>query len=450
MSSPGGSGTHSNHNIPDDDSDIEEIQYQGLPNEGSSSSAQNSPSVVRRRQTNTSGQSFQGHQESNQRRTRDDSSRQDVSVFTEILRFFSIPVNFVLDTVFRVLRFALSIIRPDPRIRDPVYEINQYIEVFESSYGTRHPVFYRGAYSASLAEAKKDLKFLLVYLHSPSHQDTPDFCKNILIHPEVVSYITRNNLLFWSSSIESAEGHRASLALREHSYPFLALIVLKDNRMVVVRRWEGLRAIMSVEALLGQLQQGIEDNEAALHAARAEREERNMNQIIRQQQDQDYQESLELDRKKEQQKQEEKRKKEEEERLRKQKESDEKDKRNRLIALREESGRKLEPEPEEGPSDPSDVIRVLIKLPDGTRLERRFLRQTSIKYLYFFVFSQPKSPLLFQITTNFPRKELPCQSPSLENPDCKVRTGDEERDPPTFAEVGLGKSEMLFVHDLEA
>ena len=164
----------------------------GLPNEGSSSSAQNSPSVVRRRQTNAPGQSFQGHQESNQRRTRDDSSRQDVSVFAEILRFFSIPVNFVLDTVFRVLRFALSIIRPDPRIRDPVYEINKYIEEFESSYGTRHPVFYRGAYSASLAEAKKDLKFLLVYLHSPSHQDTPDFCKNILIHPEVVSYITRN------------------------------------------------------------------------------------------------------------------------------------------------------------------------------------------------------------------------------------------------------------------
>jgi FAS-associated factor 2 len=322
------------------------------------------------------------------------------------------------------------------------------LEEFEASYGPRHPVFYRGPYSASLAEAKKDLKFLLVYLHSPVHQDTEEFCREILTHSEVVSYITRNNILFWSSSVELPEGHRASLALREHTYPFLGLIVLQDNRMVIVRRWEGLSQIHSVERLLSTLQQAIEDNEASLTAARAEREERNMNQIIRQQQDEDYQQSLEQDRKKELQKQEEKKKRDEAEKLKRQKEDQEKDKRNRLIALKKVSGDKLDPEPDS--NDDPDVVRILIKLPDGTRLERRFYRQTSIKYLYLFVFSHEKSPMIFQITTNFPRKELPCQSPSLDNPDCKVKNGDDEIDPPTFAQVGLGKSEVLFVHDLEA
>ena len=43
----------------------------------------------------------------------------------------------------------------------------------------------------------------------------------------------------------------------------------------------------------------------------------------------------------------------------------------------------------------------------------------------------------FQIVTNFPRKVIPCVTENGE-------------DPPTFAEVGLGKSEVLFVHDNDA
>ena len=370
-----------------------------------------------------------------------------MSIFTGLYRLISFPFRFVFETLVRLAKFVQRITRPDPIRSDPLLEVTHFIQEFEASYGSRHPVFYRGPYSASLAEAKKDLKFLLVYLHSPGHQDTEEFCREIFTHSEVVSYITRNNILCWSSTVELPEGHRASLALREHTYPFLGLVVLQDNRMVVVRRWEGLSQINSVERLLSTLQQAIEDNEASLTAARAERQERNMNQIIRQQQDEDYQQSLELDRKKEQQKQEEKKKREEAEKLRREKENEVKDKRNRLLALKEVSAEKLEAEPD---ANDDDVIRISIKFPDGTRLERRFHRQTSIKWLYLFVFSHEKSPMVFQITTNFPRKELPCQSPSLENPDCKVKEGDQEVDPPTFAQIGLGKSEMLFVHDLEA
>ena len=61
------------------------------------------------------------------------------------------------------------------------------------------------------------------------------------------------------------------------------------------------------------------------------------------------------------------------------------------------------------------------------------------QYLYNYVLVHEASPDDFQIVTNFPRKVLPCQ-PSEDN----------GQDPPTFEEVGLGKSEMLFVHDNEA
>jgi len=356
-----------------------------------------------------------------------------------------VPFQFLFNTILKIFRFVLQIIRPDPITRDPVLEVSKFVEDFEGKYGNRHPLFYRGSYASALAEAKRDLKFLLVYLHSPDHQDTHSFCSQVLTFPEVVSYINRNNILFWASSVSYPEGHRVSVTLKESTYPFLALIVLKDNRMVVVRRFEGK---MSVESLLSQLEQGIEDNEQAIGNARAEREERTMNQRIREEQDLDYQKSLEIDRQKERLKQEEKKKRDSEERLRQQKQQEEKDKRNRLLALKAAIRENLPPEPD---SSHPDVIRILAKLPDGTRLERRFLRSMSVKYLYFFVFSQEKSPLTFQITTNFPRKELPCSSPTLDNPDCflKTYTGEEE-EPPSFADAGLGKNEMLFVYDLEA
>ena len=48
------------------------------------------------------------------------------------------------------------------------------------------------------------------------------------------------------------------------------------------------------------------------------------------------------------------------------------------------------------------------------------------------------SPDQFDIVTNFPRRTLPCK-PSPEHPS-----------PPSLKEAGFGKSEMLFVSDLDS
>lgn len=62
----------------------------------------------------------------------------------------------------------------------------------------------------------------------------------------------------------------------------------------------------------------------------------------------------------------------------------------------------------------------------------------SFQFLYYFVFCHDESPDSFQIVTNFPRRIVPCE-PTENCPD-----------PPSFEEFGFGKSEMLFVQDLEA
>lgn len=38
------------------------------------------------------------------------------------------------------------------------------------------PPFYIGSYGEALQEAKSSLRFLVIYLHGDSHQDTSTFC----------------------------------------------------------------------------------------------------------------------------------------------------------------------------------------------------------------------------------------------------------------------------------
>lgn len=101
---------------------------------------------------------------------------------------------------------------------------------------------------------------LCYYWSSPPHRTT-------LSDPALVEYVN-NTMVFWGCSVTTAEGYRVSQALRENAYPFLALIVLRDNRMTVVGRLEGP---CTPTKLTEQLQLIVRDNEAYLVVARAER-----------------------------------------------------------------------------------------------------------------------------------------------------------------------------------
>ena len=330
---------------------------------------------------------------------------------------------------------------------DAAEERNRFINQFETKYGPIHPVFYRGTYNQALEEAKRDLKFLLVYLHSEQHEDTQHFCQTVITSELFDDFLIENNILFWSSSVTTAEGYRVSQQLRESSYPFLALIVVKQNRMVVVRKFEGKT---SIETLLTELKLSIEDNESGLTAARLEREEWIKSQLIRKQQDEAFAQSLRADQEKERKKLEEKSKREAQQRVQKEKQLEESRRKERLLQLRDSLVREIPSEPE--PTDPN-ATKLAIKLPNGTRLERRFLKSQSIKYLYYFVFCCRESPLDFQIQTNFPPRDLPLKSPQLEDfafdKDNTV-VCETISTAPTFEECGLITNTMLFVNDLDA
>merc|ERR1719361_2866589 len=365
------------------------------------------------------------------------------TVYSWAMYLFTLPFRLTYRTFFGVFDFVLSIFglsgtAPRPRgltharARPPEEDVADFISDFNAKYGRDHVAFHTGSYSRALEEAKRDLKFLLVYLHSPSHQDTKSFCQDTLATPALADFIANMNVIVWACSVDTKEGYRVSQALRESSYPFLALIVLRQNKMMVVGRVEGL---MDVEPLCDRLQVVIRDNEAYIVAANAERAERSMNAEIRQEQDAAFQETLRMDQERERLKleaEEAKKRAEEEERMQIQQEIERKEEiRRQKIELATEI-------PEEPSATDSESVRILIKLPEGQRLERRFFKHQSLKYLYYYVFCHPDSPDEFDITTNFPRKVL----------DCRPR--ENATDPPSFEQAGLGQPTMLFVNDLEA
>lgn len=87
-----------------------------------------------------------------------------------------------------------------------------------------------------------------------------------------------------------------SYILRESTYPFLALVVLKQGRMVVCERVEGA---LSVNGLLERLRTAITNNEGELVVERTERMRREEDQRLREAQDEAFQLSLAADREKE-------------------------------------------------------------------------------------------------------------------------------------------------------
>ena len=88
----------------------------------------------------------------------------------------------------------------------------------------------------------------------------------VMANQEVVTYLSES-MLVWACSVRRPEGYRVSQvvypvgvsfpplllllqALRESTYPCLAMIVLRQHRMVVVGRQEGFIQVQSSGSIL--------------------------------------------------------------------------------------------------------------------------------------------------------------------------------------------------------
>ncbi|XP_045451497.1 FAS-associated factor 2 [Melitaea cinxia] len=341
---------------------------------------------------------------------------------------FRYVVNFVVSmcysTITSVLNLLLSFVRNNERrlVTDPLRDVMGFINSYTSRYNP-HPVFYQGTYAQALNDAKNELRFLIVYLHSESATETQNFCRTTLSDPEVIQYIN-THALFWGCSIDTSEGWRVAQSVGGRRYPLLCVVCVREHRMTVVARSEGA---CSPQQLLLRLQRVVTENEPHLAAARADRVEREVTARLRAAQDEAYAESLAADQEKERRRAAALAARLQLEREAKTQQQLEELRRLEVMAAREDMAALLPDEPQPG----ADSMTLLIRLPGGERLTRRFLYTDKTMHLYDFVFSHSQAPEEFEITTNFPKRVIASGTATLQD-------------------VGLKDRDVLFVNDINA
>lgn len=338
------------------------------------------------------------------------------------------PFHLFRTVITRVWRFSSLILKSYVRPNDPLHDVTEFIQDFNRVYSDNHFAFHAGSYGTALNEAKRNIRFLLVYLHSPSHSNTDKFCRETMLSDELTGLLNQYNVLLWGVSVRTLEGMRVSRIMHENTYPFLALILLRNQRMEVVERFEGYQP---TNLFLERLRPLLELQENQLIVARNEIETRLQNRLLRDEQDREYQDSVAADmerkRVQEELKEREIREKEEEN----QRVEEAKAKRERVQRRRSE----LEVYFTENTTDPKDskAVQVRFRLPNTSPVSRWFLKSDKVNLLYDFVFSSQNSPDNFQIAMNLPRKVL-----------YTVRDGDS-----TLEDIGISQSCTLFVEDLD-
>lgn len=293
----------------------------------------------------------------------------------------------------------------------------------------------------ALRFGKQEIKFVMTYIHSPTHRDTDRFCREILCNPTFVAGLQRRAILFWACSVKYPDGYHAFQKLRGSSFPFVALFALRNSTMTILRKF---RSTSSLSTFTSELNQIATNYGFLLETARLEREQRDLDNQLRQQQDMAFQESLKADQEKARKKQEEEVQKAEEDRLRAEEEDRQRQREEKIKEMKVSLLEELRPEPEE---ENAEKIKIMFQLPGGKRLKRSFHPEDPVRHLYYFVYCNEETLINFKLHTNFPKVDLPGKSPS---PDDVPAEGDDDDQEQKIKECNLGTNTVLFVYDLDS
>ena len=256
---------------------------------------------------------------------------------------------------------------------------------FEEEYGGNTLPFYEGGYAQALDLAKKDLKFLVIFLISPEHDDTSSFIRDTILSNEVTTFFNNpaNNIILWVGDVRDSEAYQVSNAMRCTKFPFTALVAHTPEQgptsMSVISRLVGP---MPPSTYLAKLQSEIASHSEKLATVRAARSAQQFERSLREQQDSAYEESLAQDRERARQRREAEAAAAEAERRKQEEAAAAANLAQNKIRWKKWRAQSIAPEPS---ADSKDIVRIALKMPEAARITRRFPADASIDELYAFV-----------------------------------------------------------------
>lgn len=266
----------------------------------------------------------------------------------------------------------------------------RFVREFHQAFGAAAETlpFQETGYNQARDLAKRELKYLLVILISPEHDDSPSFVQSTLLDPQVIDFIkdAANNIVLWAGSVQDSEPYQVSTTLNVTKLPFAGLVAhtpsVSSSAMSLILRLPGPR---SPADFVKQLKATITRHDQELMSLRLDRQEQTAARSIREQQNSAYERSLAQDR----------------ERARQRKESAaaaEKavlEERQLLEAIRRKErdmaqwrlwrAASLAPELEVDAANPASQSRISVRTASGERLVRRFAADAPLEELYAWV-----------------------------------------------------------------
>lgn len=255
---------------------------------------------------------------------------------------------------------------------------------FEEEYGPNRIPFFEGGYAQALDKAKSELKFLLVLLLSPEHDDTPAFIHDTLISERIQQYVNDpSKIVLWVGDVRDAEAYEVSTALHCTKFPFTAVVAhdpkVGSTAMHVIERITGP---MDANTYLARLQKAVNSHDAQLADMRATRSANDFSRNIREAQDTAYERSLAADRERKRAKE----AAEAEAAAAAQREKEDAEAAERQEELKQQWRRwrasQIGAEPD---AQVKDVVRIALKMPEAARIMRKFRSSDGIEELYAFV-----------------------------------------------------------------
>ncbi|KAG9533114.1 UBX-domain-containing protein, partial [Aureobasidium melanogenum] len=286
--------------------------------------------------------------------------------------------------------FPLQSARPnnsDRRPLNPRDTASRFIRDFEEEYNVEPNTipFFENGYAQAFDLAKRDLKYLLVILLSPEHDDTAPFVRDTLLSPQIKEFIQNHvsDMIVWAGSVQDSEAYQVANALNVTKFPFTGLIVhtpsVSSTSMSLIARVAGP---VSPSEFLAKMQDAMQKRDQELEGARRQRSEQQASRSLREEQNSAYERSLAQDRERARQRK-------EAEAARQKAESEEREraeakarKAQNILQWRKWRAQSL---PQEPASTVSDVVRISVRMPSGERVIRKFGADAPLEELYAFV-----------------------------------------------------------------
>jgi FAS-associated factor 2 len=303
-----------------------------------------------------------------------------------------------------------------PRLRGGATSGAAFGRALNAAYGAelRLPVFFSGTFAQALQAARLDVKLLVVYLHSENAQHTQNFCTQVLSNDYICTMLNENFLL-WGGDVLRVETHFVAQMMHARQYPcFCVLLPANADEIRVIG---ALHGEVQVDAAVGLLTTCLEEMDAHRAEIVARREQHAEDRSLREQQDREYQEALEMDRRREEQQQLLAQEQREAQRLVEEQLQQEQEALSRHEAQQQElQERRRRQAAELTPEGPEARARISLRLPAGQRVQRRFLTSATLKDVYAWADCAaylPENegrdlvvPDRFLLKTSFPTKDL--------------------------------------------